>query len=178
MSISTDLTRLQSAKAAIRTAIEGKGVTVADGAKLDAFAALIDSISSGGGDSGFTCGLITPADTTASQLEIEHGLGTVPALIFIAAADNKNSVYDKLKPCGQAFFYAMRTGSGTYYVRHQYQNDVNYHIGKIYDHLATGLAYYIAATDQKITWANRNSTYGFGQTAAPFFWLTMKEIPI
>lgn len=49
MSISTDLTRLQSAKAAMKTAIQGKGVTVPDSAKLDAFAALIDSIPYGGG---------------------------------------------------------------------------------------------------------------------------------
>ena len=49
MSISTDLTRLQSAKAAMKTAIQNKGVTVTDGAKLDAFAALIDSIPAGGG---------------------------------------------------------------------------------------------------------------------------------
>lgn len=178
MSISTDLTRLQSAKAAMKTAIQNKGVTVTDGAKLDAFAALIDSIPAGGGDSGFACGFITPADTTASHLEIQHGLGAVPALIFIAAADNTNGVYDKLKPRGQAFFYAIRAGNGTYYARHQCQNDVNYHSSsEIYDHLLTGLAYYIAATDQKIIWANRNSTYGFGQMAAPFFWLAMKEIP-
>ena len=49
MSISTDLTRLQSAKAAMKTAMQNKGVTVPDGAKLDAFAALIDSIPAGGG---------------------------------------------------------------------------------------------------------------------------------
>ena len=178
MSIQTELTRITNAKSAIKAAIEGKGVTVPDGTLLDGMASLIESIEAGGGDSGFTCGLITPADTTASQLEIEHGLGTVPALIFIAAADNKNSVYNRSRPHGQAFFYAMRTGSDTYYARYQYKDDVTYNDGKIYDHLGTGLAYYIAATDQKIIWANRNSTYGFGQTAAPFFWLTMKEIPI
>ena len=49
MSISTDLTRLQSAKAAMKTAMQNKGVTVPDDAKLDAFAALIDSIPAGGG---------------------------------------------------------------------------------------------------------------------------------
>ena len=54
MSIKTEITRLQNAKASIKTAIEGKGVTVPDSAKLDGMAALIDSISSGGGSSSET----------------------------------------------------------------------------------------------------------------------------
>lgn len=45
MSIADDLTRLQGAKADIKTAIEGKGVTVSSSAKLDDYADLIDSIS-------------------------------------------------------------------------------------------------------------------------------------
>ena len=49
MSIQTELTRITNAKAAIKTAIEGKGVTVPDGTLLDGMAALIDSIEAGGG---------------------------------------------------------------------------------------------------------------------------------
>lgn len=49
MSIQTDLTRIKSAKAAIKAAIEGKGVTVPDATLLDGMAALIDSIEAGGG---------------------------------------------------------------------------------------------------------------------------------
>lgn len=49
MSISTDITRIQNAKAAIKTAIEGKGVTVPDTTLLDGMAALIESIEAGGG---------------------------------------------------------------------------------------------------------------------------------
>ncbi len=43
MSIATEITRLQNAKASIKTAIEEKGVTVADTVKLDGFASLIAS---------------------------------------------------------------------------------------------------------------------------------------
>ena len=39
MSIQTELTRLTNAKAAIQTAIEGKGVTVPSGTLLDGMAA-------------------------------------------------------------------------------------------------------------------------------------------
>ena len=49
MSIQTELTRLTNAKAAIQTAIEGKGVTVPEGTLLDGMAALIESIEAGGG---------------------------------------------------------------------------------------------------------------------------------
>ena len=49
MSIQTELTRLTNAKAAIQTAIEGKGVTVPSGTLLDGMAALIESIEAGGG---------------------------------------------------------------------------------------------------------------------------------
>ena len=49
MSIQTELTRITNAKAAIKTAITGKGVTVPDGTLLDGMAALIESIEAGGG---------------------------------------------------------------------------------------------------------------------------------
>lgn len=48
MSISDQITRLQNAKASIKTSIENKGVTVPDDVKLDAFPALIDDIQAGG----------------------------------------------------------------------------------------------------------------------------------
>jgi hypothetical protein len=47
--ISEQISRLRTAKNAIKTAIEGKGVTVPDTTLLDAYAALIDSIEAGGG---------------------------------------------------------------------------------------------------------------------------------
>lgn len=48
MSIASDVTRIESAKAAIKAAIEGKGVTVPDATLLDGMAALIESIETGG----------------------------------------------------------------------------------------------------------------------------------
>ncbi len=48
MSVQTEITRIESAKTAISTAIEGKGVTVPEGTKLDGLAALVASIEAGG----------------------------------------------------------------------------------------------------------------------------------
>lgn len=50
MSVTSEITRLQNAKADLKTAIEGKGVTVSSSTKLDGYAALVDSISGGGSD--------------------------------------------------------------------------------------------------------------------------------
>ena len=49
MSVQTELTRITNAKAAVKAAIEGKGVTVPDGMLLDGMAPLIESIEAGGG---------------------------------------------------------------------------------------------------------------------------------
>ena len=49
MSIASEITRLQNAKSALKTAIEGKGVSVPASTKLDGYSALVDSIEQGGG---------------------------------------------------------------------------------------------------------------------------------
>ena len=92
MSIQTELTRITNAKAAIKTAVEGKGVTVPDGTLLDGMAALIESIEAGGGGGGnikLAHGTLTFAsDTTIAGLGgthyVTHNLGVTPnfALIF------------------------------------------------------------------------------------------------
>ena len=48
MAISDEITRLQQAKADLKTAIESKGVTVPSSTKLDGYADLVDSIEAGG----------------------------------------------------------------------------------------------------------------------------------
>ena len=47
MSVQSEITRLENAKAAIKSAIEGKGVTVPDTTLLDGMPALIESIETG-----------------------------------------------------------------------------------------------------------------------------------
>ena len=115
MSIQTELTRITNAKAAIKTAIEGKGVTVPAGTLLDGMAALIAGIEAGGGGSvePFTkiiSGTITFAEaTTAFQLpETENFL----AAYFIRTDfwGVKDEIYDNgaqevLFASGQSFGY-------------------------------------------------------------------------
>ena len=49
MSIASEITRLQAAKSDLATSIANKGVTVPSSATLDDYAALVDSIQTGGG---------------------------------------------------------------------------------------------------------------------------------
>lgn len=90
MSIQTEITRIESAKTAIATAIEGKGVTVPTGTKLDGLAALVESIEAGGGTIGgkkFISGEITFSETPTSAITISHdNLGfSSQSFVFLAA---------------------------------------------------------------------------------------------
>ena len=94
MSIQTELTRITNAKAAIKTAIEGKGVTVPAGTLLDGMAALIESIEAGGsGDFSIQAGTITFSESYkpySTPLVINHSLGKTP---FAFIAYNGSSAY-------------------------------------------------------------------------------------
>lgn len=78
MSVQSEITRLANAKTALATAIEGKGVTVPEGTKLDGMAALVESIEAGGGGGtnidwrGFPVltGTFTPSQDISSDFTI------------------------------------------------------------------------------------------------------------
>ena len=90
MSVQSEIARLENAKAAIKAAIEGKGVTVPDATLLDGMAALIESIQAGSG--GFeniqtVTGSFTPeslietetqAQPSITAFTVEHNAGFVP----------------------------------------------------------------------------------------------------
>ena len=95
MSIQTELTRLTNAKAAIKAAIEGKGVTVPDGTLLDGMAALIESIEAGGGAGELFHTEITPA-TSGEVLTLEVGeKGERIAAMIVSAKVGSAFEYDK-----------------------------------------------------------------------------------
>lgn len=92
MSIQTELTRITNAKAAIKAAVEGKGVTVPDGTLLDGMAALIESIEAGGGEETlfgtyFETGSIIPASDITTDYTVRFQRS------FSGIQDNTNSPY-------------------------------------------------------------------------------------
>ena len=74
MSIASEITRLQQAKADIKTAIENKGVTVPSDATLDDYADLVDSISGGGGTDWESIARAFCGDSTPTTLVIPEGI--------------------------------------------------------------------------------------------------------
>ena len=100
MSIQTELTRITNAKAAIKTAIEGKGVTVPAGTLLDGMAALIDGIEAGGGGGANNVSFGTYTLTTVSDVahKVEHSLGTTPAallFVYVGLTSDISARYDE-----------------------------------------------------------------------------------
>ena len=97
MSIQTELTRITNAKAAIKTAIEGKGVTVPAGTLLDGMASLIESIQAGGGGSANNVSYGTYTATSPAPSKVEHSLGVTPAaliFVYIGLTEDVSKVYD------------------------------------------------------------------------------------
>lgn len=103
MSVQSEITRLANAKTALATAIEGKGVTVPEGTKLDGMAALVESIEAGGskfatGNMTFSSDVKYTGDETISTnlprvvLTIEHGLGYRPTF-FVFFSQDKDAAY-------------------------------------------------------------------------------------
>lgn len=81
MSIASEITRLQNAKAAIKAAIEAKGVTVDDDATLDAFASLIGQIATS--DDTVLKALI---DRSITSIEIPSGIASIGNGAFLNTA--------------------------------------------------------------------------------------------
>ena len=131
MSIQTELSRIINAKAAIKTAIEGKGVTVPEATLLDGMAALIESIEAGGGSgSGTVSGYATGTYTVASDITI--GVSISKALkIDTGLSEVKFFAFSKNPVSGNTLDYELISGiwvynNGDYYgIRYQKHTSAN-----------------------------------------------------
>lgn len=103
MSIQTELTRITNAKAAIKAAIEGKGVTVPAGTLLDGMASLIESIEAGGGGATGTFAVTEDYISTAPEIVLTHNLGKPPTS-FILYRENGADGVSAMTGGGVVFF--------------------------------------------------------------------------
>ena len=95
MSIQTELTRLTNAKAAIKTAIEGKGVTVPSGTLLDGMAALIEAIKT---EKVITGTFTVESDTTSYNIDyLPQSVEEWPSWLIIIAEKDTQTEYFSFK---------------------------------------------------------------------------------
>ena len=139
MSVQNEITRLENAKAAIKAAIEGKGVTVPDGTLLDGMAEIITNLPSGGGTVNFApfskiaWGTITPATDLSGMIPASmFGLESVPNIQFAniqIASDSPSNTGNIL----YAYAYSVnKTGEGNFGSKvGVYQSRSNNGTGKI-----------------------------------------------
>ena len=176
MGIQTDLSRIINAKAAIKAAIEGKGVTVPEATLLDGMAALIESIEAGGGN--FATGTFTTTDDITSNVVINHNLGAKPKFIIVFCT--VYSAYNSSKPKMLSFYYLYQYNSTHY--GHKYQvpdtETASYNAGTISvsENGETGAWYRVNVDETTFTLkqANISSRYGIGASSS-FFWIAYGE---
>ena len=130
MSIQTELSRIINAKAAIKAAIEGKGVTVPEATLLDGMAALIESIEAGGGGEYIVEeGQFVPTENVKTYGSIEHSLGVAPFfyVIFLSESSSMNTTVSTntvMLKCvyvgGNSYKVAKHLSDGSYNTRFQH----------------------------------------------------------
>lgn len=178
MSIQTELTRITNAKAAIKTSIEGKGVTVPDGTLLDGMAALIESIEAGGGSGNFATGAFTTTDDITSNVVINHNLGVKPKFIIVVSSNAE--AYSRSNPKLLSFYYLFQYTSTRYGVKYQLPNksSAEYESETVSTSATgtTGAWYHVNVDETTFTLkqVNISSTYGIG-ASCDFFWIAYGE---
>ena len=176
MSVQSEITRIESAKTAIVTAIEGKGVTVPEGTKLDGLAALVESIEAGGGN--FATGTFTTTDDITSNVVINHNLGVKPKFIIVLCTDPRT--YSNLSNHWLTFCYLYQYSSKEYGNKYQSPSEgrIGYASGFISDaENGSRLAWYRVNVDETtftLKQAKISSTYGIGASLS-FFWIAYRE---
>ena len=109
MSIASEISRLQTAKAGLKTAIEGKGVTVSDTATLDAYPALVESIQTGG-SGGSDADLIGVIERSGTSVNIPNGCTKIGDYAFYRmtnAYQLTNGIPDTVTYIGNYAFYYL-----------------------------------------------------------------------
>ena len=176
MSVQSEITRIESAKTAIATAIEGKGVTVPDGTLLDGMAPLIESIEAGGGN--LATGTFTTTDDITSNVVINHNLGVKPKFIIVLCT--RSETYFNSANNWLTFYYLYQYSSEQY--GHKYQLPTEGYAGYASGYIRNSGngntdAWYRVNVDETtftLKQAKISFKYGIGASSS-FFWIAYGE---
>lgn len=164
MSVQSEITRLKNAKAAIKAAIEGKGVTVPDTTLLDGMAAMIESIEAGGGAEVSTGTFMLDTDIEIYGTDgyaILHGLSNSPE-IFILLRLLERSDAGKLR----------------YYVYYKYMTSGHAIYGGTQSNGYSGISYITPTiTAETVTIISDNSRINTLSYATEYVWVAVRGVP-
>lgn len=104
MSVATEITRIQGAKADLKTSIEAKGVTVPSATLISGYAALVDQISGGGGipDSD---GLVDLTIVNGDQTKASFSLYYMPVCILRSSPPYSELYLDHTSVSSKNIYY-------------------------------------------------------------------------
>lgn len=104
MSVATEITRIQGAKADLKTSIEAKGVTVPSDTLISGYAALVDQISGGSGlpDSD---GLVDLTIVNGDQTKASFSLYYMPVCILRSSPQYSELYLDHTDAHGKTVYY-------------------------------------------------------------------------
>lgn len=100
MSVQTELTRISRAKTDLKAAIQGKGVAVAESARIDAYPALVQAITQGGGAPSLQSKSVTyTANGTATITPDEgyDGLSSVDVTVDVSGGGGGGGIIEGLE---------------------------------------------------------------------------------
>lgn len=104
MSVATELTRIQTAKADIKASIEAKGVTVPSNALIDEYADYVDEISGGGGGQAEE-DLIGLIERDLKSINIPNGTTSIGNNAFQSTGLTSVTIPNSVTSIGGASFY-------------------------------------------------------------------------
>lgn len=114
MSIASEITRLQTAKADIKDAIEVKGVTVPSNASIDTYYDYIDQIPSGGGGPDFT----TSAKVENQYVSAASGSGSTKYKVTMSNGPEFKIKWARIYDLSNGTYITLTDGTYTaYYYR-------------------------------------------------------------
>lgn len=145
MSIASQISRLLSAKAAIKTAIQNKGVTVSDSAKIDTYASLIDSIPTGSSawnkiyETTVTANITSTSSTSVTILNTgDSSLYTSSKFVWVRIRDTAGK--------RQGYFYGSDNFMANYYPINGLTNNTGVFTGYRYNFTPIGKFGYTTST--------------------------------
>lgn len=180
MSIQTEIDRIASAKAAIKTAIESKGVTVPDATPLDGMTALIESIQVGGSDYIVEAHIVTFAEeivcAAGASVELCDTAIQTPLCIGMVTYEDfaKKNAYVPILSFGTSFELTKATPTSGYALATTDSSYTSTSKGyvKLYSNMAGSYNYEydngLFVKDGKLRWSNEDGMGYSRNTSAKF----------